>query len=102
MEEKKEQLENEQTNKPTYEKLEEIAQKAVENLNIVNMQNAQLMAKIRELSEFAAFKRLDYLFKVIEFAELFNSEFITKCINEIETTMTIVESENTEENGEQN
>ena len=37
------------------------------------------------------FKRLDYLFKVIENGAMFSAEFLDKCLKEIEETMTIEE-----------
>lgn len=71
---------------------------------IVNQINAnastqcQNMARrCQYLEEQLMFKRLDYLFKVIENAGNFSMEFVQKCSEEIETALTIVEAENTVE-----
>ena len=42
------------------------------------------------------FKRLDYLFKVVENASHFTKDFYSNCIKEIESIMTITEEENKE------
>ena len=47
------------------------------------------------------FKRLDYLFKVIEQSHMFNDEFVVKCVNELEKTLDVTQVEETTENGEQ-
>lgn len=72
--------------KMSYEQLENIAHQLSE-------QSRQLYAKLQEVNMANVFKRLDYLFKVIENAHVFNEGFVTKCIAEIEDLMTIPESE---------
>jgi hypothetical protein len=37
------------------------------------------------------FKRLDYLFKVMEFSHMFNAEFVTTCAQEIQDLLTVPE-----------
>ena len=41
-----------------------------------------------------AFKRLDYLFKVIDLAHMFEEEFVTECINEVKGLIQIPEEIN--------
>ena len=85
MEENKEKL--------TYEQLEEVCKH-------VSNQNNQLYAKLQELSMVTTFKRLDYLFKVVENDVSFDEEFVDKCVNEIKDIMTpqnLPETEITEE-----
>lgn len=73
MEENKEKL--------TYEQLEEVCKQ-------LSNQNNQLYAKLQELSMVTTFKRLDYLFKVVENDVSFDEEFVGKCIDEIKDIMT--------------
>lgn len=74
----------------TYEQLNAIA-------NQLSQQNAALRKQVEEMNYFNLFRRLDYLFKVVEFAPQFNSAFVETCIAEIETLMSTAEEENTEE-----
>lgn len=72
--------------KMSYEQLEGIAHQLSE-------QNRQLFAKLQELNMTNVFKRLDYLFKVIESGHMFNQDFLEKCIAEVESLMTVPEQE---------
>jgi hypothetical protein len=93
MEEKKEQTvnttENQRPEKMSYEQLENIAHQLSE-------QAKQLYAKLQEANMTNAFKRLDYLFKVVECRDIFSPEFYIKCVEEIESFMTIPEEEDKE------
>lgn len=83
MEEKKETM-TEQSKRFTYEQLEQIAG------NLSN-QVQQLSARLQETNMFNMFKRLDYLFKVLEVAQtatLLDPDFVVKCAKEIEELMT--------------
>lgn len=88
MEENK--VKNERPEKMSYEQLENIAHQLSE-------QNKQLYMKLQSANMTNLFKRLDYLFKVVENSGKFNSEFVNKCVKEIETSMTIPEEGNKEE-----
>lgn len=70
--------------KLSYEQLENVAHQLSE-------QNRQLYAKLQEMQVSNMFKRLDYLFKVVENTGAFSLEFHTKCVEEIESLMTIPE-----------
>ena len=77
--------------KMSYEQLENIAHQ-------LSDQAKQLYAKLQEANMVNMFKRLDYLFKVVENTRNFPVEFVTKCITEIMDLMTVPETE--EETGD--
>lgn len=72
--------------KMSYEQLENVAHQLSE-------QNRQLFAKLQELNMANVFKRLDYLFKVVENGHMFKQDFLEKCIAEVESLMTVPEQE---------
>ena len=72
--------------KMSYEQLENVAHQLSE-------QNRQLFAKLQELNMANMFKRLDYLFKVIENGHMFKQDLLEKCIAEIESLITIPKQE---------
>lgn len=78
MEEKNEKV---QAEKPSYEQLER------EVAGLKGMNN-QLIMQLQQMNMGNLFKRLDYLFKVVEFKEAFDVDFVTKCTREIEGHMT--------------
>ena len=63
--------------KMSYEQLENVAHQLSE-------QAKHLYAKLQEANMTNMFKRLDYLFKVVENAHAFSEEFVAKCVAEIE------------------
>ena len=79
MEEKEVKAPN--SEKLSYEQLENVAHQLSE-------QNRQLYAKLQELQVDNMFKRLDYLFKVVENTGVFSIDFHTRCVEEIESLMT--------------
>jgi hypothetical protein len=78
----------EEVKKMSYEELTNVAHQLSE-------QNRELYQKIQQLNMITTFKRLDYLFKVIEFSKSFEKDFVTTCITEIENIMTLDEEEDT-------
>ena len=76
--------------KLTYEQLNDAC-------NQLWQQNQQLAKRAKELEQFAVNKRLDYLFKVIEFSSSFSSDFVGNCASEIEEAMTIPQEEQPKE-----
>ena len=72
--------------KMSYDQLESVAHQLSE-------QNRQMFAKLQELNMANMFKRLDYLFKVIENGHMFKQDFLEKCIAEIESLMVVPEQE---------
>ena len=86
MEEKKE------TKKLSYEELENVCHQLSE-------QSQTLYRKLQEANMTNMFKRLDYLFAVVENKVAFPEDFAKKCVDEIITSMTIPE-ETEEKTGE--
>ena len=76
--------------KMSYEELENIAHQLSE-------QSRVLMQKLQEANMGNMFKRLDYLFKIIEFEHMFDGNFIDKCVKEIQDMISIPEEEPNEE-----
>lgn len=70
----------ERQEKVSYEQLENIAHQLSE-------QNRQMYARMQEMDMANMFKRLDYLFKVVENGTMFDSDFVNKCVDEIENVM---------------
>ena len=73
------------------EELENVAHQLSEQVR-------QLYTKLQEANMINIFKRLDYLFKVVEHSSKFDIEFLEKCISEIQEILTI--PENKEETNE--
>ena len=67
-----------------YEQLESAA-------NQLAQQNQALRQQIQEMNYYNLFKRLDYLFKVVENDEKFVADFVDTCKTEIVNLMTTVE-----------
>ena len=72
--------------KMSYEQLENVAHQLSE-------QAKQLYMKLQAANMGNMFKRLDYLFKVVENGHMFKQDFLEKCIAEIEELMTVPEQE---------
>lgn len=83
-------MEEKNQKKLSYEELENVARE-------LSQQNQQLNMMIQKSNMSNAFKRLDYLFKVLECRDCFNSDFIVACSDEIVNIMTIPEEGNTED-----
>lgn len=81
MEEKKNEAK-----KLSYEELENVCHQLSE-------QSQTLYRKLQEANMSNMFKRLDYLFAVVENRAAFPEDFIKKCVDEIITSMTIPEPE---------
>ena len=76
--------ETERPEKMSYEQLEQIAHQLSE-------QARQLYSQLQKSNMTNMFKRLDYLFKVVENGHMFKQDFLEKCITEIEEIMTVPE-----------
>ena len=76
----------EEKKKLSYEELENLAHQLSE-------QAKQLYARLQQSELTNVYKRLDYLFKVLEFETCFDSKFVEKCSDEIKEIMTVQESE---------
>lgn len=92
MEEQKEKVikmqpttnETERPEKMSYEQLENVAHQLSE-------QAKQLYMKLQAANMSNIFKRLDYLFKVLENGHMFRQDFVDKCISEVEELMSVPE-----------
>lgn len=93
--EKDPQVANEQPEKMTYEQLEQVAHQLSE-------QSRQLYMKLQQANMTNMFKRLDYLFKILEYHHMFEEDFVTKSVEEIVSIMTIPEEESRGEDIEAN
>lgn len=85
------QQSTERPEKMSYEQLENVAHQLSE-------QAKQLYMKLQSANMNNMFRRLDYLFKVIENSQKFNNEFVLKCISEVEEIMTVPEETEKEGN----
>lgn len=72
------------TEKLSYDKLREVAAQ-------LQHENIQLRRTLEKQNYEAAFTRLNYLFKVMEFPHMFNPDFVNACSREIESIMTVPE-----------
>ena len=81
---------DERPEKLSYEQLENVAHQLSE-------QAKQLYMKLQATNMSNMFKRLDYLFKVVENGHMFKQDFLEKCIAEIEEIMTVPEETDKEE-----
>lgn len=63
-------------------------------------QNKQLREQIQQLNMVNLFKRLDYLFLVLQNKDNFDSDFIGDCVAEIKSVIAVPESEDTTKEGE--
>ena len=87
MEELKKEVEGtKEPKKLSYSELENVATNLSKQLDQAYMQ-------LQQLNMGNTFKRLDYLFKVLDNKAVFSEEFFTKCKEEIELLMTIPEEE---------
>ena len=84
---------DERPEKLSYEQLEQVAHQLSE-------QTRQLYSQLQQSNMTNMFKRLDYLFKVVENGHMFKQDFLEKCIAEIEEIMTVPE-ETEEDNKEE-
>lgn len=75
--------------KLSYEELEQIASQ-------LDQQSRQLMNELQKSNMQNIFKRLDYLFKVVENAPMFGDTFVQSCVDEIEGMLTIPKEESEE------
>lgn len=62
----------------------------------------KLMKEIQMRDMTNMFRRLDYLFKVVENRSCFSSDFVGDCVEEIEVALTPVESESEKDNQPEN
>lgn len=76
--------------KMSYGELEQVAAQ-------LSQQSQQLYARLQQADMTNMFKRLDYLFKVVENHNQFPVEFVTMCVTEIMNMMDMQDTEDTKE-----
>ena len=82
---------SQENKKLSYKELNEVCMR-------LEQQNQYLVRELQKVNLTNMFKRLDYLFKVVEYSHSFgDAEFVGNCIEEIKEAMTI----NTEEGKEE-
>ena len=94
---------NKKASKPTYEELEAAMYNLTEKLNKAYKDNQYLVNQLNGINN--TFTRLNYLFKVLENSQHFNSDFIINLVEEIENCMKIHEDktqDNTQESNQNN
>lgn len=83
--------------KLTYEELENVCHQLSEQSRALYQKLQEVSQKLQDVSMENFFKRLDYLFKVVDNAIAFTSrgyqDFISKCVEEIVSSMQIPEPE---------
>ena len=82
--------ETKEVKKLSYEELEKVAHE-------LNNQCQTLYKELQNANMLNTFKRLDYLFKVVENINEFPQEFAKYCIEEVVNIMSVPEEENTNE-----
>ena len=78
--------------KLSYEELESNFYQMAEKLNTVYKERQILINQLNSTNNTVT--RLNFLFKVIEFGNKFNHEFVENCVNEIEEILTISQADN--------
>lgn len=80
--------------------MEEQKNEIVSNEEKLKYENNQLKAMLHNMQQQMeqmnmanAFRRLDYLFRVVEFKDSFSSDFVVSCVEEIEQGMTVKNEE---------
>lgn len=86
-------MEETKEKKLSYEQLEEVAKQ-------LSTQVQQLYTKLQETNIQGVFKRLDYLFKVVEFSHMFDMGFVNICIEEIQDILTIEDTKKEDSKGD--
>jgi len=64
--------------------------------NGLNRTNAELQNRLNDAMLGNFFTRLEFLFKVLKYADKFTDDFVEKCIDEIQESMTIPEEKEKE------
>lgn len=73
---------NVNSQKPTYDELKNYCAQ-------LGRQNSRLKAMVEKQDLFNMFKRLDYLFTVLQTKDVFDSGFVSCCVAEIKQALTV-------------
>jgi ribosomal protein L9 len=83
--------------KPSYEDLERMVEAYRNQQNTFRDQAREMIAQMQEMQKVIVYRRLDYLFKVLDNKDLFDAETVSKVIDEIKDTLIVDEKEVKEE-----
>lgn len=86
-------MEAKQQEKLTYEQVKDIANNLQTQLQTLQKEYNRLMVEYNRAMEVVMGKRIDSLFSVLKYRELFNEDFVSDAINSIEDMLTIKEVE---------
>lgn len=87
--------------KNTEEKKKKLSYEELENVcHQLSDQSQTLYRKLQEANLSNMFKRLDYLFAVIENKDAFPDDFVKKCVDEVVSSMTLPEAPENEKTKE--
>jgi hypothetical protein len=81
------------TQKLSYEKLNQACAELSEQNGQMQKYIQNLHGQLRDLKEAYMMKRLDYLFKVLQYASMFDADFIGSCADEIKEALAIPENQ---------
>lgn len=92
--------------KLTYEQLNQACMELSQQNQQMQTYIKKLHQQMGEMNALLGTKRMDYLFKVIElhtkYEKWFDSDFVLKCAEEVQESLTIPEETEQEDNKEQN
>lgn len=93
--------------KLSYEELNQTCAEMSQQIQQQNKHIQQLYKQIQEMSFLLQNKRLDYLFRIVEFSKTegwykFDRDFVTTCIDEIQSSLTLSHDEEKEETDKEN
>ena len=89
---------SQENKKLSYEELNEVCIRLEQQKQYLEQQKQYLVGELQKANLTNMFKRLDYLFKVVEYSHSFgDAEFVGNCIEEIKEAMTINAEEGKEE-----
>ena len=86
-------MEAKQQEKLTYDQVKDIASNLQTQLQTLQKEYNRLMVEYNRAMEVVMGKRIDSLFSVLKYKELFNEDFVSDAINSIEDMLTIKEAE---------
>lgn len=83
--------------KPSYEDLERMVEAYRNQQETFRAQAREMITQMQEMQKVIVYRRLDYLFKVLDNKDLFDAETVSKVIDEVKDTLIVNENEVKEE-----
>lgn len=95
-------MEEQKKNKrASYEDLNNYCMQLAEQNQQLKQREEALIKEINRLSVVTAFKRLDYLFEVLQYKDFFSEQFVSESAEEIESALAVPAQEEKTENTEE-